>query len=477
MSQIPIPNDWDGVSWRCVQVQWPDSDQYIGILHGLLSYLMRGRLYDARSGSILDAQAVGQQIWDRDTPLVDCAGELVPGAGVTPTASGAGWGTCWGNCEDEMPCINVSALLKIENGILYARDDCCQWIAVGAIGAGVPGDLGDAPFEIPNVPDPTYSGCGKAIAVIEAIWRVGDAGLDNVNTLPFLYEAAVQQQSGININSIAALSMQLIALEFEFGWTPQVFDPQIKQEWICTLERWFEDDANGMNAETVAAFKRHILASDWANIVDRVLATAYWGYVVDAIGNENLNNIAKLGATNTTGDCDCPEQSVPLPFPIGEMIYDVIANMSAVSEICTRTDETFSATSTPGSQIRGDGDTNSDPGGLCQMDVIDNPGIEILAGDEVWATCEVYDKGPTSSFNSQIGFTQQRIGGDTEILTTYGDAGTPFTNVEAVPGTWSKLWIFGGDPATLSRVYNEFQWYADGEVIDFTITGLVIRRP
>src|SRR3989304_645040 len=208
------------------------------------------------------------------------------------------------------------------------------------------------------------------------------------------------------------------------GWTPQVFDPQIKQEWICTLERWFEDDANGMNAETVAAFKRHILASDWANIVDRVLA-----------------------------------------------------NMSAVSEICTRTDETFSATSTPGSQIRGDGDTNSDPGGLCQMDVIDNPGIEILAGDEVWATCEVYDKGPTSSFNSQIGFTQQRIGGDTEILTTYGDAGTPFTNVEAVPGTWSKLWIFGGEPATLSRVYNEFQWYADGEVIDFTITGLVIRRP
>lgn len=471
----PIPQDWQDERWACVQIQWPWSPEWFAILTTMLDRLQWWNEWAADTGSVEGAKAVGREIFEKNYPFNDCAGIPLPPAHTMPTAGS--FGGVVGDCEDwTMPCLNIAGLLKIENGILYAKDDCCVWVEVGAIGGSVPDDLGDAPYEIPGAPTPTYSGCGKAIAVIEAIWRVGDAGLDCVNTLPLLYEGCVQAQSGININSRHALSMQLLALEFEIGWTPQVFDPQIKQDWICTLADWFEDDANGMNSDTVIAFKKHILASKWANIVDRVLASTYWMYVVDAIGKDNLNNFAKLGATNTTGDCDCPGLAVPPPFPVGQMIYDVIEGMSAVTNECDYSGHVFSAETVQGDHIEGSGSTTTNPNQQCALDTFDEPGIEVLAGDEIWFLTDVYQKGSSTSFLLELGFTQERTGGDTEYLRTLGDVAGG-EDVTAVPGTWVQLGVFAGDPATLSRVYGAFHWYADGETLDLKITGLIIRRP
>lgn len=39
------------------------------------------------------------------------------------------------NGEEEMACINIAAGLKVEGGILYAKNDCCDWVQVGNISA------------------------------------------------------------------------------------------------------------------------------------------------------------------------------------------------------------------------------------------------------------------------------------------------------------------------------------------------------
>lgn len=66
MALIPIPNDWDGVSWCCSVIEWPSSDQWRAILLGQLTAPLRGRFWDGRSGTIVDAQAVGLEIYERN---------------------------------------------------------------------------------------------------------------------------------------------------------------------------------------------------------------------------------------------------------------------------------------------------------------------------------------------------------------------------------------------------------------------------
>lgn len=74
MSQMPIPDDWDGQSWCNYVVCWPDSTLWRGILAGFLTQAARGRFWDASTGSILDVQAVGREIIEQNT---DSGGEIL----------------------------------------------------------------------------------------------------------------------------------------------------------------------------------------------------------------------------------------------------------------------------------------------------------------------------------------------------------------------------------------------------------------
>jgi hypothetical protein len=117
MPGLPIPTDWDGDSWQCVQIQWPDSIEWFGILSGLLSTMFRGRTWDEQTGSIIDIQEIGWQIYNRNVPYIDCAGEPINGG---DTAIGG----CVGNVIDftevfmSLCGYNPNAF-KIENGSLW----------------------------------------------------------------------------------------------------------------------------------------------------------------------------------------------------------------------------------------------------------------------------------------------------------------------------------------------------------------------
>jgi len=65
---VPIPSDWDGVSWRCVEIRFPDSEAWRQILLGLITQPTRGRFWERSSGNIKDAQLIGLDIFDRNYP-------------------------------------------------------------------------------------------------------------------------------------------------------------------------------------------------------------------------------------------------------------------------------------------------------------------------------------------------------------------------------------------------------------------------
>jgi hypothetical protein len=69
----PIPEDWDGESWKRYCVCWPDSPLWTGLLLGLLSYFQRGRAWDEKTGIITDAQVIGREILEANYPLQEVA--------------------------------------------------------------------------------------------------------------------------------------------------------------------------------------------------------------------------------------------------------------------------------------------------------------------------------------------------------------------------------------------------------------------
>lgn len=170
--QIPIPDDWNGQDWQCVQVEFPDSPLWTAILMGLLSYATRARVWDGKSGSILDVQAIGREIWDRNYPLVPCADcdtETEPGDSDNGTEPIEITGElCMNGCS-----IPYGAL-RWQDGKLQFRY-CGEWYDVG-------GDVTTPTFpdepDIDIVPDPPPTGwedstpCAKARALAVMTYNI-----------------------------------------------------------------------------------------------------------------------------------------------------------------------------------------------------------------------------------------------------------------------------------------------------------------
>lgn len=66
MSQVPIPDDWDGTTWYCPIVEWPSSPQWKAIFAGILTWPLRGRFWDANTGSIVGVQDIAKQMYVRN---------------------------------------------------------------------------------------------------------------------------------------------------------------------------------------------------------------------------------------------------------------------------------------------------------------------------------------------------------------------------------------------------------------------------
>lgn len=309
MPQLPIPGDWNGTDWTCIQVQWPDSTEYLAVLAGFLSYLTRGRAYDAGTGDIKDAQAIGWEIFRRNMPYRACS-EDTP-TPETPSTGDLPCDWCYEGVEpcgeDEMSCCIDD--LKWIDGVLWYHQ-CNKWYEVDG-GVGVPSlpEDGDSIIE-PETPEQEADfACAKAKVIGDMIWLVADSLLAHGEDADiYNIVRAVEEDTGldlVDVNvfiTVATWSLVDLAIDMQ-----DILTEGNKQELICRLALVLDGSNNDIGQNQFDLIAKTCLQVAGGNILARVFLTN----VVACIGLQEFRKYTRL-AVLTTQDCDCPGVEAPI---------------------------------------------------------------------------------------------------------------------------------------------------------------------
>jgi len=306
--QAPIPDDFTSDAWLCYAIQWPDSTQWLAILHGLLSTPRMGRFWNAQSGNIKAAQLVGDEIWHRNTPLVSCADSEDCGEPeiVYITRWSCADGDCTEDCENESDMSTCPVPpLKIEDGHLFYWH-CCQWVDIGALYGQ--GPALEEPFADDPSGEPTYSACAKARAIVDLIYEVASIVWDNMATLPIFWvktvEDAIPTSADLDDDQIINCYMDAVFFNQALGYSKlDMIVEMEKQELACRVKTLLADDAAGITRPQYDAMLGMITA------VVGETRDRFFIHCTEAIGPTDMRTITALSAPTYAGeDCDCPEQ-------------------------------------------------------------------------------------------------------------------------------------------------------------------------
>jgi hypothetical protein len=281
----------------------------------MLSLYHRGRLWDGRTGSILDVQTVGREIWERNNPLVSCGGDEIP---IPPEIV-----EIIRSCvievenEDDMACQGAEPPIKIENGILYYWW-CCAWQAIGSLPGAAPEDVID-PFAAVD-PAPTYSACSKAKAIVDVIYGVADVVWENQLETPWTWVGTVEDyvvgHNDLDDNQIISAFLVAITLNAIYEYT-DIFDPVDRQQFLCFVASLLDDTAAGITRDQWDDMIGGLGAIYGEGIDDFFRACA------DAIGPSDMREITVLQSIDAGYDCSCPPDGIPDPTG-GWLGYDWI---------------------------------------------------------------------------------------------------------------------------------------------------------
>jgi len=306
---------------ECYVIRWPNTMHWKALLSGVLYLLTRGRSWDENTGSILDIQAAAQHLFRINIPLNKCEG----GRDDTPDNEadfarllGAG-----GGYYEEYDMWAVTDV-TIENGKLVLHyGPCCQKTVDGGLYAS--GSAGETTFnpwegQTDSEGQPLQGwGCGKATAMIDTVWGVGDYIASNFPFPPTILRGLKGIYPDISFNSMYVTTallewakvtvidaMDPLELLLPGGVTShiwdqeKVFDERRKEKWICELAKTLPND---LTRPTEADIQR---MRNLANAIYPFGVSPFWEAVILAIGQGDLRDIGLLGAT-TQYDCGCPE--------------------------------------------------------------------------------------------------------------------------------------------------------------------------
>lgn len=212
--------------------------------------------------------------------------------------------------------------VKIVDGVLWYFH-CCQWVKIGNVGAL---DTGEPPpddmWVTPSNPNPTYSACGMANAIVNAIYAVAQAAWEE-NDNPYFW-----QWPGHVNDALPGYDLKdkySIEAVIEGGilrappWSlseEEVFDAVSKQQVLCHLVRSFSDTIGDLTDADFDAINNAFNQSLGFEV-------AIFGAAANAIGKAQLTTIAKLSALDTDADCDCPELPPGVPVSYDWLhVYD-----------------------------------------------------------------------------------------------------------------------------------------------------------
>jgi hypothetical protein len=316
-----IPQDWDGETWRCVTLRWPDSIDFERMLFGMLYDLTRGRTYDKFTGSLVAAQEMGWKIWDKNIPLAACTDcpdceECPPDRTECPSGRGGGLiilgDETMANGGGVVTGIEITDEGKLR---VYYGHCCYDDLDIPATG----GESSVDPVNPDGGDTNPYSACGKADAVVGAIWlliqRTFDV-CDDIDIWPWQIIGTIEDAMGVDLDNnwmtyLAVNCAGALAIDKTADDILTDFD---KQSIICKLAEYFSDDAIGVPdyatfQEIKGIFKSVIFMGNWV----------FFDQALNAIGTHDLDTIAKWGADKQDADCDCPgEDYFPAETEPGE---------------------------------------------------------------------------------------------------------------------------------------------------------------
>lgn len=324
--RVPIPNDWDGTSWRCVEILWPDSDLWLGILTGLLITPMKGRFWDERTGVITDAQDIGRQIYDACFPLMACSGDVPDESGSGDGADVAQIvGAACAAFEDFLMtnCSVPYGTIRWNGGVLQYRY-CGEWYDVeGTPGYSPtlpqPGD-DEAPEIDPEVwTEPTP--CSKAVAITDLLFGIVDELLDSAET-PETPAGAVSNVRNrfpqINFGDANLLNAYLHAAQVRtLGYSSEVEDSTFQQKILCNVSLQISAGNQGLTEDERAAVQSAISSvcrQDFTVVTHpTVFASVELMYVLAyrAIGATDTVNVTSYATPAGDENCDCPAATPP----------------------------------------------------------------------------------------------------------------------------------------------------------------------
>lgn len=325
--KIPIPDDFDD-QWQCIEIQWPSSVGWLALLMGALSQYARGRFWDERTGTIKDAQAIGREIWERNTPLISCDGS---GGENFNTASKL-FSVLFSDCDCEGEDMSCAPCIKWVNGVLYVLS-CGEWMAVSGDDGSSPMVVDTETGEVVDVSDPTTTlptdgqtptenvKCRVAYAIASAMWRVHEVLLDkidDVTAIPFLaneVKRALPEYTldvvSIN-NAIGYFVGATVGLDVDvlFG-----VEADFIPDMAAYLSRFLQSKYSVSKAEYLAigaALLAYSLHEGIEVNVGQFVEGAYWENIFFALGPGTVNELAASGRYFTAGQYECDEKTYPI---------------------------------------------------------------------------------------------------------------------------------------------------------------------
>jgi len=301
-----VPTDWDGERWACVQLQWPWSPQWFDLLFSIIEQLTWWTAWDQQGASFNDAIIAAQEVITRSWPLIGCSGTPVSPA---PPDISAGTGAGYSEGDDDMPCIDISNLLKIENGILYARDSCCVWVEIGNL--ATISEPATNPFEGDD-PQPEYSACGKAASVMYVANLVMGGLFDAIAGSPAFWVPTVRAavpgyETGYQSILSACAYLSVAGLLYSEA---EMRDATGIAGMTCVIEQFFTADGAAMTQAQFTDIKSAIKGY-WLQHTGDTTIGSVWVSALDVLGKTDVSNAAVMGATDTAANCDCPSVELP----------------------------------------------------------------------------------------------------------------------------------------------------------------------
>lgn len=321
MVQLPIPDDWQDGEYECVQILWPNSPKWMALLAGFITSPSRGRFWKETTGSIVDVQEIGRELDEINLPFMSCAGTeiIIHKEYVRQFAEAEESDFLMTLCG-----YNPKAF-KIENGQLWVKDFCGEWVAIGSITA-TPG--GEVP-PIEEIPDPPPDGydyataCSKVAKIAVTAYNIlaqGVASIEGAAALdPYdFYQDMQDAVSGIDLsfNSVMNLFF-LLPYANAFGVTGELLETGyidwLKCHWVDVVSDGNQgitpDEYSAMKSVMTEALRSH--RSDGAYSGFGKTMRGIWEHAIEAIGPKDVEKLSYWAQPVPGQDCDCPEEVDP----------------------------------------------------------------------------------------------------------------------------------------------------------------------